>query len=703
MVELTNKYYLVTRPISEHLNEVLKFIEVASDITGIGSPTLKQRLVGSALQVIKTSTNKEELSNMASDLTKEGLVSTVISKDELRRAPTPKRCLALDASTKTLHLLGANGEVLATINKAQNYLIVIACHGAGKLQAKRMARRAMNTSNSLPINEILSFIYRARPFMDIYLPGIETPLRIDSARFNYNSLGEDNRQAAALNFPLILSLIKNHSKNVLIDTGFGEVQLPFLTLDSAEGEALTNQFTTYSRFVYKASARSIFASVTIGGTLSSLPLISELGGMLWGGPILFSSAGLGGASALGGAGSVLGLPGTNQTKQKSKEKTTSADPWDEGGSGYDSKTSKVNSAGLPAIPEGLGPVAQKYWGVKGFFRGFRKFTGDKRFMKSLGPPALIYPLAILTIIPLVFFQLTENWSLLSLASLPAGLGVFIHSFVLLQRKRSIENCPTSKIKTMPMGEVELQGKAIPKYFLRTPFSRTECVYYSYKLYVKVRTKNGYKNVLKEAGSSGNVPFYIDDGTGIRLIKPEGAIIRCSRTEVIRGDVLTGILGGASSFGSGDKKVVETIIPSKQLVYIIGYAHRVLMSTEAKKRGFITRLRELKNNKTELLTKHDTDGDGKISDNEWEVAKKDLQDKILVEELQADKRIDDIAIGEHPSGGLFYISDKHEEHILKSLSWRQPLFFGLALTLIGVGSYYTLHLKSIQVIVELLKI
>ncbi len=59
---------------------------------------------------------------------------------------------------------------------------------------------------------------------------------------------------------------------------------------------------------------------------------------------------------------------------------------------------------------------------------------------------------------------------------------------------------------MPMGEVEVYGTAGSKYYLRAPYSLTECVYYSYKVYKQIRTSEGSHLKLIEATQSRVVPL-----------------------------------------------------------------------------------------------------------------------------------------------------------------------------------------------------
>ena len=65
----------------------------------------------------------------------------------------------------------------------------------------------------------------------------------------------------------------------------------------------------------------------------------------------------------------------------------------------------------------------------------------------------------------------------------AGFGVwsFFRGFKRLRRKRLIENIPTSTIRGLAMGLVELYGEARTKTPLKSPLTKADCVLYMYKI------------------------------------------------------------------------------------------------------------------------------------------------------------------------------------------------------------------------------
>ena len=59
----------------------------------------------------------------------------------------------------------------------------------------------------------------------------------------------------------------------------------------------------------------------------------------------------------------------------------------------------------------------------------------------------------------------------------AGIGLFICGFRLLQRRRLILDTPFSKIRSAPMGLVEINGLAVGPYTMVAPITARPCYYY----------------------------------------------------------------------------------------------------------------------------------------------------------------------------------------------------------------------------------
>ena len=119
-----------------------------------------------------------------------------------------------------------------------------------------------------------------------------------------------------------------------------------------------------------------------------------------------------------------------------------------------------------------------------------------------------------------------------------GLFIVYISFMSFRMKEEIEDTPTSKIRSLAAGLVEVNGTVIPREVLFAPFSKRRCVYYEYRkerLQV-TRTYNPMSRrwiVTREwvqvSRDDQTRRFYLQDDTGKVLVDPAGAEVTDSKT------------------------------------------------------------------------------------------------------------------------------------------------------------------------------
>jgi hypothetical protein len=116
-------------------------------------------------------------------------------------------------------------------------------------------------------------------------------------------------------------------------------------------------------------------------------------------------------------------------------------------------------------------------------------------------------------------------------ALVAGPLVFIRGFRTMRTRRLIANTPTSHIRSMAMGLVEINGNAEPRSRVTAPFSGHDCLYWEVEIAAEGR--RGWSVIHRN--QSGQ-PFFIQDGTGAALVYPHGArcTIAFSSEEIIPG-------------------------------------------------------------------------------------------------------------------------------------------------------------------------
>lgn len=131
----------------------------------------------------------------------------------------------------------------------------------------------------------------------------------------------------------------------------------------------------------------------------------------------------------------------------------------------------------------------------------------------------------------------------SIAGLVAGLVLLVYGLLQFMQKQLMDNTPTSKIRSIAMGLVEIYGEAVAAKgrILKSPFTNSDCVYYRYTVEEQRKNKGGGipgvpggivmgENPAGFAGGSWAVvrkgeertQFFLKDNTGLVLVDPNGA-------------------------------------------------------------------------------------------------------------------------------------------------------------------------------------
>jgi hypothetical protein len=172
-----------------------------------------------------------------------------------------------------------------------------------------------------------------------------------------------------------------------------------------------------------------------------------------------------------------------------------------------------------------------------------------------------------------------------------GLGLFVYGWMVRQRKRLIESIPTSTIRSLALGLVEISGQAQPEEgLLSTPFSGLPCVFYSYAVEEQVGTEKNtrWKTVAK---GTSEQPFFVSDTTGRVLVVPLGAELILPDERTYRNDWLGELpptaIDGLNRLGISTERWIgnktlqcrEAFILQEEQVYVLGTAHENLGATE----------------------------------------------------------------------------------------------------------------------------
>jgi hypothetical protein len=267
-----------------------------------------------------------------------------------------------------------------------------------------------------------------------------------------------------------------------------------------------------------------------------------------------------------------------------------------------------------------------------------------------------------------------------------GLGLFAGGFRKLRAARRIQDTPTSRVRSLPLGSVEVAGAASTEEPLLAPFSGKPAAYWVAE--VEERHKKGWRRVRREASSE---PFFVDDGTGRIAVLPDGAephLPADVRLEV--GGLLAapetvdralerfGL--GRGLFGTRRLRVTERRVDAGGHVYVYGVAQDHPERRRRASERVNERLRALRADPA-ALARADRDGDGHVDAAEWE----DVRSRVVAE-ASARPEADAVVIARGAHGELFVISDHAERELVTRLrlSAAFGVFGGAALVLGAVA-------------------
>lgn len=292
----------------------------------------------------------------------------------------------------------------------------------------------------------------------------------------------------------------------------------------------------------------------------------------------------------------------------------------------------------------------------------------------------------------------------------SGIVLFFDGFRLWRRKRLIENIPTSKIRSMAMGLVELYGEAEPYFILiKAPLTGEDCVFYKY-LAERLETKG--KNSVWETvvnNASYHNPFYLNDDTGKALINLQHVELHMDDPDF---SFETGPLGQEypqpllnfltqnnirykSFFGRYRMRFKEWRIHRKDRIYVLGSAQKNKNLASDFKSGLYDKIEQLKSSPAEIK-KIDKDRDGEISMDEWGRAVQNIEMNLLEELKNIERPAEtDVMIAQGHEEKVFIISEESEKDLVQSLSWKSSLevFGGALLAIVSLVMLYFSVVKN----------
>ena len=240
------------------------------------------------------------------------------------------------------------------------------------------------------------------------------------------------------------------------------------------------------------------------------------------------------------------------------------------------------------------------------------------------------------------------WAIIGMG---AGIVVFVIGLRSFLLKRMIENIPTSKVRSIAMGLVEVYGSAVPIKAMKSPFSRKDCVYYKYKIEEQRSDgKRTYWATLRKEEKS--VPFLLKDDTGSVMVDCAGANMEISVDSIFE-----------SGIGHDPPKQVLDFLNAQRIAHdsFLGF-NKHMKYTE----WFIS-----PGDKLYVL--------GTAAENRGKATGALHTERVIIRKGENEK--------------LFYVSDKSEKDILKSLGWKSALgVFGGAALIVGGLAFIVFSLQ-----------
>jgi hypothetical protein len=130
----------------------------------------------------------------------------------------------------------------------------------------------------------------------------------------------------------------------------------------------------------------------------------------------------------------------------------------------------------------------------------------------------------------------------------AGLVWFFQGFRVYRKYRILADTPEMPIHSIPMGLVEIHGKAKGDQLVPSPVTSTPCFFYKVDVERWVRGRRGGHWAHARTDANG-VRFYLEDGSGKVLVDAHGAeydLLRTARRDTSGGMGFSRVFGRAAS-------------------------------------------------------------------------------------------------------------------------------------------------------------
>jgi len=252
------------------------------------------------------------------------------------------------------------------------------------------------------------------------------------------------------------------------------------------------------------------------------------------------------------------------------------------------------------------------------------------------------------------------------AGLTAGAAYsFWYAFKAWAKNRTIEDTPTSRVRSAAQGYVELSGRGVapPNDANKAPLTGLPCPWWRYKIEER-RYSGRSRSWCTIQSDTSAVPFLLDDGTGQCLIDPRGAEVFPGATDVWYGPTEwpqvhipkgSGVFGWlVDTFVTDRYRYTEYRLQAREALYAIG-AFRSLggVSVDNPDAAVAELLHTWKQDPAALLARFDANHDGTLSGAEWEQARAAARRQVL-DGRAADTRPPSLNVLAKPKDGRSFL-------------------------------------------------
>lgn len=212
-----------------------------------------------------------------------------------------------------------------------------------------------------------------------------------------------------------------------------------------------------------------------------------------------------------------------------------------------------------------------------------------------------------------------------------AVAAFYFAFSSLRRARLIEDTPTSKIRSAAQGYVELigTGRSDPQRQVISKLTGRDCLWHRFHI---ERHESSGKNSRWRTVSRGqsSEAIVLEDDTGKVFVHPERGEFSGTHRNVWYGNSPSPMgqssgglnLGGLSIGLGGRYRYTEELLINGDPLYVLGHFETMMPQNPEEQAAAESAdlLREWKQDREAMIARFDTNGDGKVDQQEWEAAR-----------------------------------------------------------------------------------